>query len=307
VRKEGDHWRIKVIDFGLSLKRGTVEAMAARVPGGETLLGQSAADVSLYAAPEQLSRLAGVKPGTYSDVYAFGKLCCFALFGTTEPKRRQWSTIPEELAEVLDRCTAAGLEHRHLGFEPILRVLEALATGTAPAPAAPLPRAAGAPAPAGLAVVTGPASGKEFQERALSPLAKRDADRAIADATEALRLDPKCAAACATRAAAHRMKGDLDRAFADASEAIRLDPTHALGSFNRAEVHRLRGQTDQAIADASEAIRLDPQYAASYGTRAEGYLARGEFEQAIADATEALRLAPRAAPAFGTRAAAHRM
>src|SRR5439155_1744693 len=184
VRKEGDHWRIKVIDFGLSLKRGTVEAMAARVPGGETLLGQSAADVSLYAAPEQLSRLAGVKPGTYSDVYSFGKLCCFALFGTTEPKRRQWSTIPDELAELLDCCTESGLEHRHLGFEPILRVLEALATGTAPTSAPALvPRPAGVPALAGRAAVTGPASAKEFQERATSHLGKRDADRAIADAT----------------------------------------------------------------------------------------------------------------------------
>jgi tetratricopeptide (TPR) repeat protein len=308
VRKEGDRWRIKIIDFGLSLKRCPLEAMAARAPGGESLLGQSAVDAVLYAAPEQFSRQPGVKPGTYSDIYSFGKLCCFALFGTTEPKGRQWSTIPNELAEVLDRCTESGLEHRHLGFEPVLRVLETLATGIAPTVApAQVPRPAGAAAPAGRTAVTGPASAKEFQERATTHLDRRDADRAIADATEALRLDPKCAAACATRAAAYRMKGDLERALADAGEAIRLDPTHALGYFNRAEVHRLKGQADQAIADAGEAIRLDPRYAPSFGIRAEGYLAKGEYEKAIDDATEALKLAPRAWSAFGTRAAAYRM
>jgi tetratricopeptide (TPR) repeat protein len=249
IRKEGDRWRIKVIDFGLCLKRGTVEAMAARGPGNVSLLGQSAADVSLYAAPEQLSALPGVKPGTHSDVYAFGKLCCFALFGTTEPKRRQWATIPDELAELLDRCTESGLEHRPLSFEPVLHVLEALATETAPKPSSEQTEA----------LVSGPASAKEFQERATTPLGKRDADRAIADATEALRLDPRCAAAWFTRATAYLGKGDFDQAIADASEALRLDPRSAAVYGTRGSAYRLKGDFFSAIADLTEALRLDPQ------------------------------------------------
>jgi tetratricopeptide (TPR) repeat protein len=303
VRKEGDRWRVKVIDFGLTLKRSLVDGMTARAPGEETLLSQSAADLLLYAAPEQLGRQPGVKSGSFSDVYAFGKMCCFALFGTTEPKRRQWSSIPEGLAELLDRCTEPGLEQRHLGFDPVLRVLSVLAA--APGPAAPVvaqPPERSAPVPP-----SAPSSAKEYQERAAAHLQKRDADQAIADATEATRLDPRYAPAYATRAAAYRMKGEPDRAITDAEEAIRLDPQLALGYFNRAEAHRMKGAIDQTIADASEAIRLDPKYAPSYGTRAEAYLAKGEYDQAIADATEALRLAPRAVPAFGTRAAAHRM
>src|SRR6478609_5042777 len=53
---------------------------------------------------------------------------------------------------------------------------------------------------------------------------KGDTDRAIADYTEAIRLDPKFAVAYANRGLAHSDKGDTRRAIADYNEAIRLDP-----------------------------------------------------------------------------------
>ena len=61
-------------------------------------------------------------------------------------------------------------------------------------------------------------------ERALSYRSKGDSDRAIADLSEAIRLDPKYAEAYYLRGVAYWNKGDLDRAVADYSEAIRLDP-----------------------------------------------------------------------------------
>ena len=79
-----------------------------------------------YAPPEQMGELRGVKPGPHSDVYSFGKTCCFALFRTTEPKRRQWGSIPEDMADVLEKCIEQGLDQRHATFEPVLEVLEAL-------------------------------------------------------------------------------------------------------------------------------------------------------------------------------------
>jgi Flp pilus assembly protein TadD len=48
-----------------------------------------------------------------------------------------------------------------------------------------------------------------------------DYDRAIADCTEALRLDPKDARAYSTRGDACYMQGDYDRAITDYTEAIR--------------------------------------------------------------------------------------
>ena len=47
-----------------------------------------------FAPPEQMGELRGVRPGFYSDVYAFGKTCYFALFRTTQPTSRQLATLP---------------------------------------------------------------------------------------------------------------------------------------------------------------------------------------------------------------------
>src|SRR5262249_25615080 len=78
VRKQGNQWEVKVIDFGLALRRSTVETSAAVRSAGATLLADSVAGTLEYAPPEQLGKLPGVKPDRYSDVYSFGKLCCFA-------------------------------------------------------------------------------------------------------------------------------------------------------------------------------------------------------------------------------------
>ena len=72
-----------------------------------------------------MGEMKGVKPGPYSDVYAFGKTCCYALFQTTEPRRRHWAEISEDLAEMLEKCIDENLEYRLPNFEPVLRVLEA--------------------------------------------------------------------------------------------------------------------------------------------------------------------------------------
>jgi tetratricopeptide (TPR) repeat protein/serine/threonine protein kinase len=507
VRKEGNQWRVKVIDFGLSLRNEIIEEALARseVVG---LLGASAADATLYAAPEQRGRVPGERSGETSDVYSFGKLCFFMLFGTTEPAAEQSSPLPQELAELLAWCTRKEPGQRP-GFKPVLDILEGLLAqgpqpvpgptfrqeeppapppepepepvaeveeipptiadtiplpplpgsdqvvsdgepsvresapegepelpteaGSAPAtvvgetvrerapaereerePApeslvdeigdtvppvaeapflpkdepeseleaplqdirdtAPLPETEGEPAPPvaneeppceeplqdlrDTAPLPSPQpepesspvaapepervpTAEQYQQQAEAHLRNRNPDLALADATEAIRLDPSHAPAHATRAAAYRqlgegdqavadatqalrldptyvpalviratayrMKGDLDRAIADATEAIRLNPQSAPAYFNRAEARRMKGDFGQAIADATEAIRLDPSYAPAYGTRAESQRALGKLDGAIVDATEAIRLAPRAAPAFATRAESYRL
>lgn len=285
VRKEGEQWRVKVIDFGLGLRRDAVGPEAAA-----------------YAAPEQAGRLPGARPGAPSDVFAFGKLCCYALFGTAQPGGGQWVTIPEELAELLERCTEEQPGQRPPGFGPVVAALEALIEKAAPdAARTKRPEVPPAPAPAA------PSPARAALERAASHLKRKDPDAAIADATEAIRLDPRCAPAYGARAAAHRMKGEPERAIADATEAIGIDPRYAFGHFNRAEAHRMKGAFDQAIADGTEAIRLAPNSAPAYGSRAEAHLGKGEWDRAFADATEAIRLAPRAATSYGTRAEAQRM
>src|SRR5262249_22644611 len=94
VRQDGPNWEVRIIDFGLALRRQTVETSLAVRPAGHTVLGDSVAGMVRYAPPEQMGELKGVPPGPYSDVYSFGKVCCYALFRTTEPRDRHWQAVP---------------------------------------------------------------------------------------------------------------------------------------------------------------------------------------------------------------------
>jgi serine/threonine protein kinase len=126
VRKEGSTWKVKIIDFGLAMRKQTIETSMAARSAGNTILSDSVAGTVKYAPPEQMGEMKGVKPGPYSDVYSFGKMCCYALFRTTEPRRRQWAEISDDLAEMLEKCIEQSLEHRLQNFEPVLKVLESL-------------------------------------------------------------------------------------------------------------------------------------------------------------------------------------
>src|SRR5437016_2810757 len=101
---------------------------------------------------------------------------------------------------------------------------------------------------------------------------------------------------------AYRIDCKFDRAIADASEAIRIDPNNAVAYGIRAESHRCRSEFEFAIADATIAIRLNHLDAAFvYRTRGECFLRTKQFDRAILDASEAIRLDPTAAFPFGTR------
>ncbi len=130
VRKDARGWEVKVIDFGLALRRQTLEISRSLPPGGQTLLGASIAGTLRYAPPEQLGELRRdgrpVPIGPHSDVYSFGKLLCHALFLTTEPRHRHWQTSREHAAwqPLLEACLEQELEHRHPNFDNVVRWLE---------------------------------------------------------------------------------------------------------------------------------------------------------------------------------------
>jgi tetratricopeptide (TPR) repeat protein len=85
---------------------------------------------------------------------------------------------------------------------------------------------------------------------------KGDYDKAIADFTEAIRLDPKLAIAFADRAISYAIKGEHDKAIADFTQAIRLDPKDALAYSNRARVYRALGDESKAASDEKKAQDL---------------------------------------------------
>lgn len=118
-------------------------------------------------------------------------------------------------------------------------------------------------------------------------------DQAIADLSEAIRLEPKWAGNYWWRAFAWWEKERFDLAIADISRAIELDPKNAGNFALRSRCHLDSGSVDPAIADASEAIRLDPKDAGNYCLRGECYQAKKAYQHAKADFSETLRLRPK--------------
>jgi uracil-DNA glycosylase family 4 len=160
VRKPvaGSAWQVKLIDFGLALRRTGRETMLAT---SATLTGSSIAGTLDYAAPEQMGKLHGVSVGPTSDVYGFARTCCYALFQTPQPLLRHWRSIPAELAELLESCLEEKPDHRPRDFQTVLERLTALAPPAAkprgqkvalpvspPEVTAPSPVGAGSPDPA---------------------------------------------------------------------------------------------------------------------------------------------------------------
>jgi tetratricopeptide (TPR) repeat protein len=89
-----------------------------------------------------------------------------------------------------------------------------------------------------------------FSDRGVIYHEKGDYDRAIADYTEAIRLDPKYSNAFYNRGYAYEKKGDYDRAIADYTEAIRLVPGNALAFCDR-------GRAKRTIKDPSADADID--------------------------------------------------
>jgi tetratricopeptide (TPR) repeat protein len=115
---------------------------------------------------------------------------------------------------------------------------------------------------------------------------------AIADDTEAIRLDPRLVAALANRGSALHLKGEVDRALDDLDEAIRLDPSQSKSFECRARLCWAKGEWSGAVADMSKVIRLEPKLASAYSARGRIFVWIPDHDKAIADFDQAIRLDP---------------
>ena len=146
---------------------------------------------------------------------------------------------------------------------------------------------------------------RAYHARGLVWLGKVEYDKAIADDSQAIKLDGTYAEAYADRGEAYYLKSltaggwkGLDpretavlheKAIQDLSEALRLDPKNAQAHSRRAHVRVAMRDYDKALADFDEVILLDPKMRA-YNGRAEVWKAKGDLDRAIADFTEGIRM-----------------
>jgi tetratricopeptide (TPR) repeat protein len=123
-------------------------------------------------------------------------------------------------------------------------------------------------------------------------------DRAIADYSRAIELDPRSVVAYNNRGVAHALAGEPLSAIGDYDQAAAIDPSNACAHLNRGDAWRERGDCERAIADYCKAIELDPACTEAYCERAEAYQSCGNLELAMSDFDKAIELDP-------TNAAAH--
>lgn len=81
---------------------------------------------------------------------------------------------------------------------------------------------------------------------------------AIADFTEAIKLDDTSALAYYNRGNAYFDEKKIDLAVADFSAAIKREPEFALAYFNRGLIEEKRGARDASVADYQKAYAIDP-------------------------------------------------
>jgi tetratricopeptide (TPR) repeat protein len=137
--------------------------------------------------------------------------------------------------------------------------------------------------------------------RGLALVEQGKLDEAMRDYNAGIDLDPRDALAYNNRAILWREKKELDRAVADLTKAISIEPMPAsegVGGgpinlhFNRGIMFHQKGDFDRAMADYNRAIELDPKDAQAFYRRARLHFLHRSFDRAVSDMTQAARLDP---------------
>jgi tetratricopeptide (TPR) repeat protein len=98
-----------------------------------------------------------------------------------------------------------------------------------------------------------------------------------------------------------KSRNDYAKAIADFSQAIKLNPKYVPAYINRGLIWETIHEYEKTIADFNEAIKLEPKYAAAYNNRGTVWHEKGEYDKAIADYSEAIRLNPKYEGAYSNR------
>jgi len=129
-----------------------------------------------------------------------------------------------------------------------------------------------------------------FYNRAVAYRETGQWDKAIADYTEAISLDPDDADIFNSRGNAYYGDGQFDQAIDDYDQAIDLDPSLPEAFSNRGNVYRKAGKFDLAIEDYGRAMDLRPGDGQIVANRGLAYEKMGDREQAVQDFKTAFNL-----------------
>jgi tetratricopeptide (TPR) repeat protein len=145
----------------------------------------------------------------------------------------------------------------------------------------------------------------DYNNRANVYLGMGEYEKAVAEYTKALQLDPDHVAARYNRGLALAQLGEPARAIAEFTEVIERRPSYAEAYYRRGLAHATLGDLDAAIADYDRAIELAPENAAMYNSRGNAHFKQGEQAAAIADYDRAIQLNPESAEFYLNRGLVH--
>ncbi|HZN23735.1 MAG TPA: tetratricopeptide repeat protein [Burkholderiales bacterium] len=140
--------------------------------------------------------------------------------------------------------------------------------------------------------LTRPDLAKAYYARGTEWANQGNHDRAIADFTVAVELEPKFASAYYNRALSRSEKGDADLAIADYDTALQLAPKDWKAHVGRAVEWTVKGEYKHALADYEAVIRLEPQTLTGYFGRGRVRFYVGEFTSAASDFARAYQIEP---------------
>ena len=130
-------------------------------------------------------------------------------------------------------------------------------------------------------------------------------ERAVAEFSKAIDLNPKLAEAYSGRGDAYSSEGESDRAIADYSVAIELNPNYDKAYLNRGNAYDDKKDYSKAIADYNRAVALNPELAEAYNNRGYVYVETGDYNRAISDYTKAIELDQNYSDAYDNRGYAY--
>ncbi len=116
---------------------------------------------------------------------------------------------------------------------------------------------------------------------------------AIANYTEALKLNPHNASIYYQRGNSYYSQKAYEKAIKDYTAAITIKAKYSDAYYQRGVIYYELNDNEKAITDLTKALRINPKYAKAYKKRGQIYSEIGDYKNAIQDYSQSIRLNPK--------------